>query len=341
VLAQLSELLERQAQRRAEREEEGQTMEEMRKRQEDQRKQDDEERKAKQEAEKRKKEADRKRKQAMMAGGGIGGMMSKGDGKPNYVLPNKENQEEKKAGPKITPGMSKEDVDAQKQTYLARFLEPFDGTDMEVSELRMRVKGMHEELVRLESAKYDMEERQKIQEYDLKELRERAKQQARQQAIKKGLDPEEAANAKHPAKKAVASKYDRQIDRRTYGDRTVMFKDSLKIDGKPMIAPPKAIFHGSCRPPAEFGRPASKIEELEVLRKTMEPPKYQEAAPVEGAKPPVKAIKSANCPGEDEVGPAPPSLDGMAAAYVPGAAKPVPTVSEPVAEPAPAVAPKK
>ena len=32
----------------------------------------------------------------------------------------------------------------------------------------------------------------------LKELKERAKQQARQKAIKKGLDPEEYANAKHP-----------------------------------------------------------------------------------------------------------------------------------------------
>lgn len=328
---ELNELIERQAQRRAEREEEERTMDDMRRRQEEQRKQDDEERKAKQEAEKRKKEAERKRKQAMMAGGGIGGMMSKGDGKPNFVLPNKEAGEEKPKGPKVDPGMSKEDIAAQKEAYMARFVEPFNGSDMDCSELRMRVKGMHEELVKLEGAKYDMEERQKIQDYDLKELRERAKQQARQRAVKKGLDPEQYANCKHPPMKAVASKYDRQIDRRSYSDRSTMFRDSLKMDGKPINAPPKAIYHGSNRPPAEFGRPATKIEELEVLRKTMEPPKYQEAAPVEGAKPPVAAIKPGAVPGDDEVGPPPPPLDGEAPIYVPGAAAPAPAVVEPVA----------
>ena len=52
-------------------------------------------------------------------------------------------------------------------------------------------------------------------------------------------------------KKAVASKFDRQTDRRSYAQRKEMYEKCLRMDGKPQVPKPKAIFHGSCKPPED------------------------------------------------------------------------------------------
>jgi troponin T len=328
---ELEELRERQARRREERDEEMAKMFEMQRAQEEQRKQDDEERRAKLEADKRKKEADRKKKQAMMAGGGLGGLTGAATGgKPNFVLPQKEKDDgaDKGVSVKLEPGHTKEEAQAAKDAALARYHEPFD-CEEDASAIRARIKGMHEQISKAEAAKYDLEQRNKVQDYDLRELRERAKQQARQKALKKGLDPEEYANSKHPPKKAVASKYDRQIDRRSFVDRKVMYAEQLRMDGKPQIPPPKAIFHGSCRPPEQFGRPATKLEELEQLRKILEGVKYQEVAPVEGAKPPMQPVKPGPVPADDEIDTKPRAAPAPAPEP---AAAPAPPAEEPAAE---------
>merc|ERR1712071_715846 len=70
--------------------------------------------------------------------------------------------------------------------------------------------------------KYDYEQRKVTQDYELKELKERQKVQLRHKALKKGLDPE-ALTGKHPPKVRLASKFERQVDRRTFSEKTHLF----------------------------------------------------------------------------------------------------------------------
>jgi len=273
-------LKEKQERRKREREEEDRIMAERKQAEEERRRQEDEARKEKAEADRQKKEEDKRKRQQLMAG-------LQASGGPNFEIMKKDKQAEKfdKFGnivkAKAEMGLTKEQQDEQKKRALADLVKPIDTAGLDVAGLRTKIKDLHARITRLEGQKYDMEKRRDRQEYDLKELNERQRQISRNKAMKKGLNPDEVANSPHPPKVPVASKYDRQIDRRSYHDRYTLFE-----------APPKskkpAIHHGSARPPSEWGRKES--EELENLRKNLEPPKYQEAVKIEGARAPMEPI---------------------------------------------------
>merc|ERR1711982_230999 len=61
-----------------------------------------------------------------------------------------------------------------------------------------------------------------------KELKERQKQQLRQMAMKKGLDPE-ALTGKYPPKIRMYSKYERRTDTRTYEDRRKLYEGGWEV----------------------------------------------------------------------------------------------------------------
>merc|ERR1712055_503829 len=98
---------------------------------------------------------------------------------------------------------------------------------LKVEQLREMATEMWTQLVLLETEKYDFEERSKRQDYDLKELREKFKQQMRQRALKMGLDPE-ALTGNHPPKVKLASKFERRVDTRSFDERKELFRGGFE-----------------------------------------------------------------------------------------------------------------
>jgi len=219
---------------------------------------------------------------------GFAGKGGEGAGNANFVLPEKgEGGEDKPTnlGGPVSKArvMSKEQQEEAKRNYMSIVNRPVDVANLLPNDIKAKIKQLHARILKLEGEKYDLEKRQGSQEYDLKELATRQQQSARNKALKKGIEPTEIENSKHPPKINVASKFDRQIDRRSYGDRYNIFEH-------PPEKPEPAIAHGSGRPPSEWGR--KELEELETIRKNLEPPKYVEQVKAEGdaARPPVPVI---------------------------------------------------
>ncbi|CAK5085796.1 unnamed protein product [Meloidogyne enterolobii] len=287
VEQELQELKERQIQRKAEREQEERELAERRRQDEERRRQAEEERKARIEAEKARREEEKRKRQLMMAGSFGGVVQAEGEGGKNFVIP------EKGAGGGQAPGLpgqaskprglSKEQQEEAKRNYMAIVNRPVDVSNMLPNDIKAKIKQLYSRIVKLEGEKYDLEKRKGRQEYDLKELSERQKQAARQKALNTGVDPTEVENTNFPPKIRVASKFDRQTDRRDYVERRDLFEKP-----PPELIP--TIAHGSGRPPSEWGR--KEFEELEQIRKNLEPPKYVEQVKAEGdaARPPVPVI---------------------------------------------------
>jgi troponin T len=261
VEQELEILKQRQIERKKEREVEEAEFAERRRKDDERRRQDEENRKERIEAAKRAKEEEKLKRQQMMAG--------------SFVTSTVGNKKKEKTA---------EQHAELKRNYLAT-LQKADISGLLPNDLKVKIKQLYQKILRLESEKYDLHQRHERQDYDLKELNERDSQRARNKALAAGVEVEQAAEGGHvrPPKVNVASKFDRQKDHRSYGDKREKFD-------KPYEKPEPKIAHGSGRPPPDWGK--KTVDEIEALRKVMEPPKYVEIVKAEGdaAKPPVDVI---------------------------------------------------
>merc|ERR1712113_1263032 len=123
---------------------------------------------------------------------------------------------------------TKEQLEEEKKISLSIRIRPLELDGMDIDSLKEKGKELWEQIFKLETEKYDLEEKVKRQDYDLKELKERQRQQNKQKAIKLGLDPE-ALTGKYPPKIRMYSKYERRTDTRTYDDRRQLYEGGLDV----------------------------------------------------------------------------------------------------------------
>merc|ERR1712112_177479 len=90
-------------------------------------------------------------------------------------------------------------------------IKPLDLDSMDSDELKQKAQKIFDTILQLETDKYDYEQRQLDQDYELKELAERQKLQQRNKVIK------------------MFSKYERRTDTRSYGDRKKLYEGGAEV----------------------------------------------------------------------------------------------------------------
>merc|ERR1712122_346601 len=221
---ELKKLKEKQAKRKEIRAEQEKKLAQQKKEEEERLRKEEAEKKAQEAEEKRKKmeEAEKKRQEMMKAQkekmGPAGGSKKKGgdSGMANVADVRREMTK------------TKEQLEEEKKISLSIRIRPLELDGMDLQDLKEKGKELWDQIVKLETEKYDLEEKVKRQDYDLKELKERQRQQNKQKAIKLGLDPE-ALTGKYPPKIRMYSKYERRTDTRTYDDRRKLYEGGWDV----------------------------------------------------------------------------------------------------------------
>merc|ERR1712168_341527 len=129
---------------------------------------------------------------------------------------------------------SKEQMDIEKQNIILSRIVPFEIEGLDYNGLCERAKALHQVIWNLEANCYDYQQKFERQNYDMMELAERARQMNRGRrktptghtGLGGSVFPWIAQNfATAPPKISLFSKYERQKDRRTFGERRLIYQD--------------------------------------------------------------------------------------------------------------------
>ncbi|CAB3398863.1 unnamed protein product [Caenorhabditis bovis] len=241
---ELKKLKEKQEQRRLQREQEEREAAERKRQDEERRKKEEEERRMRAEEDKKRKEEEKMKKAQMMGGG----FQQGGAPGRNFVINKKPDSGVGDRFGNIVQakqemGMTKEQQEEAKGQFMANIRKSIpDVSTILPSDLKARIKELHQRICKLEAVKYDQEKRHERQEYDLKELNERSRQVARANIAKNGQTSVDDTNGRHPPKVQISSKYDRQIDRRNFKERRQVYENKSAFPCFPGVPPPPAIY---------------------------------------------------------------------------------------------------
>lgn len=225
------------------------------KRMAEQRAAEDARRKAEEEERRRKKDEDEQHRRAARAQKMAEFEKWKNPPKANFVISKKlAGEEGAEAGDEEGEGKakkSKEQLDAEKRAIMKQRIKPLEIDGMEAPQLAEKARELHTQILRLEGEKYDLEKRFKQLQVEMMDLAERARQAnkvgkegglKRIQGTEETVDKIQTRFAGAPSKVEMYSKYERQKDKRSYGDRKVMYTGP------------------------QFGFPAERIKPSKVVR---------------------------------------------------------------------------
>nr|CAD7263468.1 unnamed protein product [Timema shepardi] len=161
---ELKRLKEKQSKRKVMRADEEKRMAERKKQEEERRQREVEEKKQRDIEEKRRRleEAEKKR-QAMMAS--LKDQTNKNKG-PNFTI-TKKDQGFNLSSAQIERNKTKEQLEEEKKISLSFRIKPLDIENLSLEKLRTKAQELWEAIIKLETEKYDLEERQKRQDYDV------------------------------------------------------------------------------------------------------------------------------------------------------------------------------
>jgi len=232
--AEILELRDRTIKRKAEREEEEKRLRKERDEEEKRRIEEEKDRKRKKEEEELERKQKRAEKMAEFE-------KMKNPTTPNFVISKKKAVEEKPVegeGDENTAAkekISREQATAEKAAILANRLKTYDLSETDASKLTDMAKAIHKDIVRGEGEKYDLEKRFKEQQIDMQELAEKARSMnkvgkagtlKRIQLAPDEVDKIQERFAGAPAKIEMYSKFERQQDKRIFGEKANVFTGS-------------------------------------------------------------------------------------------------------------------
>lgn len=242
---EIQEMRARSERRKRERAEEEKMLAERRAAEDAERKAVEEEKKRKKEEEENRKREERAKKMAEFE------KFKNPPGTRNFVITKREGGglAEDDEDSENTERKSKEQLEAERRAILQQRIQPLNIDGFNEGKLTEKAKELHKEIYRLEAEKYDLEKRFKEQQYDMMELAERARQvnkvgKGGLKRVQLGQDETDKIQdrfAGAPAKIEMYSKYERQKDKRAYGERHQLFQGPMYCDPVARVQPKRKV----------------------------------------------------------------------------------------------------